>query len=502
MPKVSIIVPCYNSEEYIHRCVDSLVYQTLEEIEILIVDNQSTDRTWEIVKSYEAYFPEKVKAFKLESHFNGPGAGRNCGLFYAQADFIGFADSDDYFEYDAFEKMYQKAIEEGCDLVYAASFDVQGSDYHITRRLPTGSREEILTIGSMVFWNKLIHRSLFELVGKIPEDLVFEDLAYCAGLVSYAKKIGYIDEPLYYYIIREDSGVNTMEPDRVLKSIEAENIAISLCNPKYMDYLTDSIAMRNCNNIRDRWQFTDQYIEQLFKLKPYLDNNEYFKRDQRNYRRVWKYYHFITGTIPRRIYMNNFEGEISETLVAQIKETAFWNGCEVILLDESTCDINIQILKKCVAQKNYQTIAQYYALKKIYESGGIYLGPCIELENPLNFLLHLHVFFAYVDEQQFSDQIFGAAVGNAVIQTLLSNFVNKMKSGNWNLSDTIKETLRVDYNMPITGKTNVYNETASVFAKEVFAVNKKNVNLHMACHNFKQNADQEAYITIKRTSMN
>lgn len=502
MPKVSIIVPCYNSEEYIHRCVDSLVYQTLEDIEILIVDNQSTDRTWEIAKSYEAYFPEKVKAFKLESHFNGPGAGRNCGLFYAQADFIGFADSDDYFEYDAFEKMYQKATEEGCDLVYAASFDVQGSDYHITRRLPTGSREEILTIGSMVFWNKLIHRSLFDLVGKIPEDLVFEDLAYCAGLVSYAKKIGYIDEPVYYYIIREDSGVNTMDPNRVLKSIEAENIAISLCNPKYADYLTDSIAMRNCNNIRDRWQFTDQYIEQLFKLKPYLDNNEYFKDDQRNYRRVWKYYHFVTESIPRRIYLDHFESSMSESQIAQVKENAFWNGCEVILLDESTCDKEIPILKGCKGQNNPQWMGQYYALRKIYESGGIYIGPCIELDNPLNFLLHLHVFFAYVDRREFSDQIFGAVAGNRVIHAVLNNFENAVMCENRGLSDIIGETLRIDYNIPINGKTNIYNETVSLFGEEVFAVNKNDVNLHMACHNFKKKADQEAYITIKRTSMN
>ena len=218
MPKVSVIVPCYNSENYIHRCIDSLVYQTFEDIEILIIDNRSTDKTWKIAKEYERNFPDKIRALKLGTHFDGPGAGRNLGLKYARADYIGFADSDDYFEYDAFEKMYKKAIEEKCDLVYTASYDVKESECKMTRQLPTGSREEMLTIGSMVFWNKLIHKSLFKTVGMIPEDIVFEDLAYCPGLVSYAGKIGYIDEPLYYYIIREDSGVNTMDPERVLQN--------------------------------------------------------------------------------------------------------------------------------------------------------------------------------------------------------------------------------------------------------------------------------------------
>ncbi len=501
-PKVSVIVPAYNAEEFLHRCIDSLVYQTLEEIEILIVDNQSTDNTWEIMKDYESNFPEKIRIFRLDIHTNGPGAGRNLGLEYAKAHFIGFADSDDYFEYDAFECMYQKAVNEKCDLIYITSYDVCGTDYKLTRNLPHGTREEILTIGSMVFWNKLVHKSLFEIVGKIPEDMVFEDLAYCTGLVSYAKKIGYIDEPLYYYIIREDSGVNTMNPDRVLKSIEAEDIALSLCNPEYLDYFADSVAMRNCNNIRERWQFTDSYVKQLIKIKPYLDNNEYFKNDRRNYPRVQKYYRIAEEFIPRIIYVNDFGENRDDGFTQILKEKVFWNDCEIFLLNEESCNVeDEESLREAYKKQDYEKIAQYFALKHIYETGGIYLDSCIEIDNPLNFVLHLSVFFSYLDKHSFSDKIFGAIKRSKIIGELLNTYEKQKNWDNYDsLAERIKEVLVIHQRMTVDGKSKIYGEEVSVFGPEVFVIDK-GASIHMTCHNFKQRANEEAYITIKRSSL-
>lgn len=500
IPKVSVIVPTYNAGEFLHRCIDSLIYQTLDEIEILIIDNCSTDNTWKIMKDYECRFPEKVRIFQLDTHTNGPGAGRNCGLEHARAEYIGFADSDDYFEYHALECMYQKAISENCDLIYVTSYDVRETDYKKTRNLPTGSREEILTIGSMVFWNKLVHKSLFEKVGKVPEDMVFEDLAYCTGLVSYAKKIGYIDEPLYYYVIREDSGVNTMDPERVLKSIKAEEIALSLCNPEYLDYFADSVAMRNCNNIRDRWQFTDSYIEQLLNIKPYLISNKYFKSDQRNYPRVQKYYQIANEFIPRILYVNDFGTGIDETFIQILKEKAFWNDSQLYLMNEDNCNIeeNAFVLEAYQKQE-YEKVAQYFALKQIYENGGIYLDSCIEIDNPLNFVLHLDVFFSYLDKDTFSDKIFGAVKKNEIIYKIINTYSKSLK-GYVTFSERVKEVLVVCCGMNLDGKTNIYNKNASVFGPEVFVINKGS-RLHMTCHNFKQKLNDEEYITVKRSSL-
>lgn len=498
-PKISVIVPVYNGEAFIHRCLDSLIYQTMEEIEIIVVDNKSTDRSWEILKEYQCHFPEKVRIFMLDKHSDGPGAGRNLGLKYAQADYIGFADIDDFFEYNAFELMYEKAISEECDLVYVASYDLKGKDLKITRTLPTGSREEILTIGSMVFWNKLIHKDLFEKAGKIPEGMVFEDLAYCSTLVSYAEKIGYISTPLYYYVIREDSGVNTLEPSRVLKSLEAEDIGLKNCNSEYLDYFADSVAMRICNDIRDRWQFTDSYIEQLRKIKPYLENNDYFLNDKRNFKRVEIFYKLADKPMPCQIYLNGFLDKPANDFIEYVKEKAFFSNTKIIVLDENTCDIEENTLEKNLLEKNKkELLGQYLALKKIYQDGGIYLDSCIEIDMPFNCLRYYEAFFGYSDKENFTDKIWGGIANSKVIYKIMKRI--EQDQNEKKLDQIIKEICMFDLDIPINGKTNLTDYSAAVLAPCVLMYDDGSF-FHMACHNFKKYSYLDEYITIKRSSI-
>lgn len=499
IPKISVIVPVYNGEDFIHRCLDSLIYQTMKELEILVVDNRSTDHSWEILEDYQRHFPEKVRIFMLEEHSDGPGAGRNLGLEYARADYIGFADIDDFFEYNAFELMYEKAISEECDLVYVASYDLRGNKLKVTRTLPTGSREEILTIGSMVFWNKLIHKDLFEMAGKVPEGMVFEDLAYCSTLVSYAKKIGYIPIPLYYYVIREDSGVNTLEPSRVLKSLEAEDIGLRNCNPEYLDYFADSVAMRICNDIRDRWQFTDSYVEQLRKIKPFLYNNEYFKKDERNYKRVEFYYSLPDEPMPCRIYLNGFSENLSGDFIEHVREKAFFFNTEIVILDEHICNIEENTLEKDLLDKDKrELLGQYLALKRIYQTGGIYLDSCIELDMPLNCLRYYKAFFGYSDKENFTDKIWGGTAKSEVIYKIIQKI--QQGKGEKMLSQAIKEVCMFDLQISINGETNLTDYPAAVFAPCVFMYDD-GAFFHITCHNFKRNAHLKEYITLKRSSI-
>ena len=115
-PLITCIVPIYNGENWIRRCLDSLVYQSLENIEIIAVNNGSTDGTYEVLEQYHHAFPNKVFAGTIE-HTNGPGGGRNYGLAHARAPYIIFADADDYFDTTAFEELYNKAVEGDYDMV-------------------------------------------------------------------------------------------------------------------------------------------------------------------------------------------------------------------------------------------------------------------------------------------------------------------------------------------------------------------------------------------------
>ena len=113
MTKVSIIVPCYNVEKYIDRCLLSLINQTLKEIEIILINDGSTDRTDEIIQKY--LNDNRIKYFKRTNH--GIGNTRNFGLKEATGEYIGFVDSDDYIELNMIELLYKKATEKNLDIV-------------------------------------------------------------------------------------------------------------------------------------------------------------------------------------------------------------------------------------------------------------------------------------------------------------------------------------------------------------------------------------------------
>ena len=107
--KVSVIVPVYNSERYLRDCLESLLNQTLTELEIILVDDASTDKSFEIIVEYKSKYP-KIKIFKSEQN-KGQGASRNIGMSLATEEYIGFLDSDDYVAPIMYENLYNSAKE-------------------------------------------------------------------------------------------------------------------------------------------------------------------------------------------------------------------------------------------------------------------------------------------------------------------------------------------------------------------------------------------------------
>lgn len=204
MPKVSVIVPVYNVESYVERCLQSLVNQTLEDIEIIVVNDGSTDGSEEIVKKYQQYYPNLIKYYKKEN--GGLSDARNFGMKFASGDYMAFLDSDDYVELDMYEKMYNKAIEENSDMVECdfiweypnkAIKDV-GSIY--------STKKEMIVNARVVAWNKLIKRNLIENSKVIyPKGLRYEDIEFFYKMVPYYNKVSFVKEPLVHYIQRSTS---------------------------------------------------------------------------------------------------------------------------------------------------------------------------------------------------------------------------------------------------------------------------------------------------------
>lgn len=123
MKKVSIIVPVYNVEKYLKRCLNSLVNQTLTDIEVILVNDGSKDKSQEIINEFKEKYPEKIKAFETVN--GGAAKARNYALEHVTGEYIGFVDSDDYVEEDMYEKLYNKAIEENAEIVCCNYYRVQ-----------------------------------------------------------------------------------------------------------------------------------------------------------------------------------------------------------------------------------------------------------------------------------------------------------------------------------------------------------------------------------------
>ena len=119
MADVSIIVPIYNAEKYLNRCIDSLINQTKKELEFILINDGSTDSSEEIIKSYS---DKRIKYYKNKNQ--GIGKTRNFGIEKAKSDYIMFLDSDDYLEYNACEKLYEKISSENLDLVICDYYKV------------------------------------------------------------------------------------------------------------------------------------------------------------------------------------------------------------------------------------------------------------------------------------------------------------------------------------------------------------------------------------------
>ena len=218
MIKVSIIVPAYNVEEHIEKCLETLVNQTLKEIEIIVVNDGSTDETKRKVEPFLEKYPEKVKY--LEKQNGGLSDARNYGMLYAQGEYIGFIDSDDYVELNMFEEMYQKAKEENSDMVECDFI----WEYPHRQRIDIGKiyegKKEALLYARVVAWNKLIKRETLEKAEiRFPKGLRYEDTEFFYKLLPSLEKISFVKIPMVHYVQRSNSIVNTQN-ERVKEIFE------------------------------------------------------------------------------------------------------------------------------------------------------------------------------------------------------------------------------------------------------------------------------------------
>lgn len=224
MVKVSVIVPVYNVGKYLEKCLDSLVNQTLEDMEIIVVNDGSTDNSKSIIEEFASKYSNIVS---LNKKNGGLSDARNYGIPYATGKYIGFVDSDDYVDIDMYERLYNKAEEGNFDVVECDLHHVfpDGTiDTEIGERIQ--DKKRMLMMGRSVVWNKIYKRDwLLSTHIMFPKGLIYEDVEFYCKLVPHIQSYAYVDAACIYYVQRNDS-INNKQTLKALNILQVlQNIS-------------------------------------------------------------------------------------------------------------------------------------------------------------------------------------------------------------------------------------------------------------------------------------
>ena len=285
--KVSIIVPVYNVEKYLRECLDSLVCQTLQEIEIICVDDGSCDNSSNILSDY-AQKDSRIIVHRQENQ--GLAAARNSGLKLAKGEYIGFLDSDDYVDNDFFEKLYKEALSNNADIA-RASYKYHYPDYEknenyldsIIKKRKKEKKPLGINEHTVVVWNAIYKKKFLENNGIMYFDNLrsTEDVSFTARATFIANKtVPVSDTYLHYRKNVENSISNSISVNKAFMNIQANEITTDFLNKicetvRFKEYKTAYMRcvwrcnsiFKQCTNLLDfNTENQEKYLKQYIKI--------------------------------------------------------------------------------------------------------------------------------------------------------------------------------------------------------------------------------------------
>lgn len=294
--KVSIIVPVYKVEKYLRKCLDSLINQTIDDYEIILINDGSPDNSQQIIDEYKTRYPEMIKTLLIDN--GGQGRARNFGIDMAKGDYIGFVDSDDWVDVTMFEKLYNAAKANDADLVLcdcAACSEDGGREY-----MNTSVYDDPMQVSGSV-WNKLFRRDTIGDV-RFASGLWYEDLPFALKLMLKSRKTVSVSEGLYFYRV---SPASTMRNNNAKKNLDIltimEDIRSFMGSNGYTEgfdtvvidhVLLDSINRVAKQNAPDRMDVIKALRDYVHTRVPKLSESTGYKRESISRRIImWLNYH-------------------------------------------------------------------------------------------------------------------------------------------------------------------------------------------------------------------
>ena len=290
MIKVSVIVPVYNVEPYLEKCLDSLAKQTLKEIEVIVVNDESPDESQKIIDKYAEKY-KNIHSYQKKN--GGVSDARNFGIKQATGEYIAFVDGDDYVSYNMYELMYNKAKSGNfdvvvCDLNYVYS---ETEIKEVSSKIETDTTNIKQTYVNMYpcVWNKIYKKKLFNNGIEFKKGVWFEDVDFLYKIFPFVKSIGVVKKPLNQYVQRTGSITKTFD-ERLYNYIDNFNDLVEFYKERnlydeyykeleycYVRYILATFVRQATNYDKEEYdKAVETAIENVRKNFPHYRKNKYF----------------------------------------------------------------------------------------------------------------------------------------------------------------------------------------------------------------------------------
>lgn len=386
--KISVIIPCYNVEKYVEKSIASIMNQTYENIEVIVIDDKSTDNTYDILKQLEKKYLGKMILLQNEEN-RGLAYTRNFGVLKATGDYIGFIDSDDYVDKNYYDILVNKLVSEDADLVVN---DIQLVDENSNNIAPVtkaciGKVTKLNLIDNGLCasaCNKLIRKDLLLtfpfLVGKINEDV-----ASIIPIIVKSEKITYAEEAVYYYVQRKNSIQNAKFSEKRFDMFDSISVCLDRIkdSDRYEEY-KDIILLHQLLEIyiyilieieseKDRKRLIGKFIEKLneydFKIWDLKCKNQFIKRHRKNIRVYYRrLINLLKGNNVEKIndtikFRKEFKSNMKK-LIGRNKETGKYTIDELVKLAKKQNNLKGGNVKISAVVPNYNY--EEFLIRRIY----------------------------------------------------------------------------------------------------------------------------------------
>lgn len=483
-PLLSVIIPIYNTENHIQKCLDSIFNQTFQDFELLLINDGSTDNSLAICQQYQENYPNQI--IVVDNQHQGQGICRNIGMSFAKGDYISFIDSDDYIHEDMYQIMLSKIVQTDCDIVICdmtlidniknqeiIQLSVNDKVFHIAEYIQYG-----VNICSPC--NKIFKKTILD--GYQFKSIFFEDAALIPAIISYCNKIEYIRQPLYYYCLRAHSTSTSVLNPQTLDIIKAMREVIAISNPKYHQEMVyaQAACILFCLN-SERKIYISEFVQFIQELKEEFQNNPLILEDES----VCKILDYIdTPVIPNHLVYANF----GDPIKSSSRETCFesWEkfaiGFQFVELNEENCRLSEapQSVQKAYHNQNYQFVNDYFKLEYLYHHGGIAVDFDLLLLSPLNPILLNSCFFAFQNSEQLLTNVFGSLAQNELLHDILKSYTfsnfsgyefhQELKDNQLPLSTKLETILSSEkYQLIRNGKLQTLPSQITIYPADVFS---------------------------------